>query len=488
MLVDAGTVPVAQIDAYWMQRQVSVFCSDAGKAQALAEQLLVILREEQADATACENKLVELLEYEQFDFVRLLMHNRFAIVWTTLYRRAKDEKERQLIEEQMSAHEHLLPIVDQLRGKQQKKKKAAGGTSTSAASAADTGGVQPMDQEEENVPAHWKIARKVLDLEQLAFYEGGRFMANKTVTLPPGTQRVPHKGYEEVRLPAPERPTADQLPKLVPIEQLPGWAQEVFNPRAKEGEKAKTGIKFLNPLQSAVFQKAFFSADNLLIAAPTGSGKTNTAMLCILHEIGLNRRADGTIDLDAFKIVYIAPMKSLVQEMVLNFGRRLACLGITVKELSGDQNLNKQQISQTQIIVTTPEKWDVVTRRSGDRSFTQLVRLIIIDEVHLLHDDRGPVLEAIIARSNRQVEETQQMIRLVGLSATLPNYEDVAMVLRVEESGIFHFGNAHRPVPLELTFIGIESKKAVQRFKLINEVCYEQVMMRAGKQQIIIFW
>jgi pre-mRNA-splicing helicase BRR2 len=490
MMVDAGTVPAAQIDAYWMQRQVSVFCSDASKAQALAERLLVILREEQNDATACENKLVELLEFDQFDFVRLLMHNRYVIVWTTLYRRAKDEKERRQIEEQMEAQEHLLPIIDELRGKQQKKKKASAAVpGAGAAATTDTGGVMPMDQEEdENVPAHWKIARKVLDLEQLAFYEGGRFMANKTVVLPPGTQRIPHKGYEEVQIPPPERPPPSQQPKLVPIEELPGWAQEVFNPRAKEGEKPKTGIKFLNPLQSAVFQKAFFSADNLLIAAPTGSGKTNTAMLCILHEIGLNRRADGTIDLDAFKIVYIAPMKSLVQEMVLNFGKRLACLGITVKELSGDQNLNKQQISQTQIIVTTPEKWDVVTRRSGDRSFTQLVRLIIIDEVHLLHDDRGPVLEAVIARSNRQVEETQQMIRLVGLSATLPNYEDVAMLLRVEESGIFHFGNAHRPVPLELTFVGVESKKAVQRFKLINEVCYEQVMSRAGKHQIIIFW
>ena len=64
-----------------------------------------------------------------------------------------------------------------------------------------------------------------------------------------------------------------------------------------------------------------------------------------------------------------------------------------------------------------------IERKSGERAYTQLVRLVIIDEVHLLHDSRGPVLEAIVARTIRQIESTQELVRLVGLSATLPNYE-----------------------------------------------------------------
>ena len=57
-----------------------------------------------------------------------------------------------------------------------------------------------------------------------------------------------------------------------------------------------------------------------------------------------------------------------------------------------------------QMLVTTPEKWDVVTRKStGDVALTQLVKLIIIDEVHLLHDDRGAVIESLVARTLRQV-------------------------------------------------------------------------------------
>ena len=56
------------------------------------------------------------------------------------------------------------------------------------------------------------------------------------------------------------------------------------------------------------------------------------------------------------------------------------------------------------MIVTTPEKWDVVTRKAtGDVSLSQLVRLLIIDEVHLLHEDRGAVIECLVARTLRQV-------------------------------------------------------------------------------------
>lgn len=71
----------------------------------------------------------------------------------------------------------------------------------------------------------------------------------------------------------------------------------------------------------------------------------------------------GHIDLDSFKIVYIAPMKALVQEMVGNFGNRLKPYGVQVAELTGDRQLTKQQIAETQIIVTTPEKWDIITRK-----------------------------------------------------------------------------------------------------------------------------
>ena len=56
------------------------------------------------------------------------------------------------------------------------------------------------------------------------------------------------------------------------------------------------------------------------------------------------------------------------------------------------------------MLVTTPEKWDVVTRKStGDVALSNIVKLLIFDEVHLLHDDRGSVIETLVARTLRQV-------------------------------------------------------------------------------------
>ena len=124
------------------------------------------------------------------------------------------------------------------------------------------------------------------------------------------------------------------------------WIHEAFK-----------GARTLNRIQSQIYPVAFEQDENLLVCAPTGSGKTNVAMLCILNEIGKNRDEEtGIIDTEAFKIVYIAPMKALVQEMVGNFSTRLKPYGIKVSELTGDRQLTKQQIVEMQIIINTPEK------------------------------------------------------------------------------------------------------------------------------------
>ena len=61
----------------------------------------------------------------------------------------------------------------------------------------------------------------------------------------------------------------------------------------------------------------------MLICAPTGAGKTNVALLTMLREIGKHINLDGSINKDDFKIIYISPMRSLVQEQTGSFGNRL---------------------------------------------------------------------------------------------------------------------------------------------------------------------
>ncbi|MBE3042258.1 DEAD/DEAH box helicase, partial [Candidatus Bathyarchaeota archaeon] len=224
-------------------------------------------------------------------------------------------------------------------------------------------------------------------------------------------------------------------------------------------------------------------------------------MLTVLHCIGqyltpsVSENPDATqfaFDPQDFKIVYVAPMKALAAEITGKLGKRLAWLGIKVREYTGDMHLTKQEVVQTQIIVTTPEKWDVVTRKgAGDTELVQKVRLLIIDEVHMLHDERGAVLESLVARTQRQVESTQSLIRIVGLSATLPNYVDVADFLRVNRyQGLFYFDASFRPVPLEQHFIGVKGKGkpgSRQSRENIDNVAFEKVrdMLQEGHQVMV---
>ncbi|XP_075100776.1 DExH-box ATP-dependent RNA helicase DExH14 [Nicotiana tabacum] len=294
--------------------------------------------------------------------------------------------------------------------------------------------------------------------------------------LPQGTIRKHYKGYEEVIIPP--TPTASMKPgeRLIEIKELDDFAQTAFH-----------GYKSLNRIQSRIYHTTYNSNENILVCAPTGAGKTNIAMIAILHEIK-NHFRDGYLHKDEFKIVYVAPMKALAAEVTSTFSHRLSPLNVTVRELTGDMQLSKNELEETQMIVTTPEKWDVITRKSSDMSLSMLVKLLIIDEVHLLNDDRGPVIEALVARTLRQVESTQSMIRIVGLSATLPNYLEVAQFLRVNsDTGLFFFDSSYRPVPLAQQYIGISEHNFLARNELLNEICYNKVVdsLKQGHQAMV---
>jgi len=295
-------------------------------------------------------------------------------------------------------------------------------------------------------------------------------------TLPKGTTRKVFKGYEEVHVPAIATAVAPPTEKKVFIDELPEWAQAAFE-----------GYTALNRIQSRIFTTAFTSNENMLVCAPTGAGKTNIAMISILREVSQNMIGD-TINRSDFKIVYVAPMKALAAEVTASFSRRLAPLGLSVRELTGDMQLSKKEMAETQMIVTTPEKWDVITRKGGEVSVAASVRLLIIDEVHLLNDERGPVIETLVARTTRQVESTQSMIRIVGLSATLPNYKDVATFLGVNHAtGLFYFDASYRPVPLQTSFAGVSEKNFLARSAIMDDICYQKVVdaVKRGHQAMV---
>ncbi|CAO1628538.1 unnamed protein product [Sympodiomycopsis kandeliae] len=469
---NSDELSVHDIDPFWLQRLIASHYTDEREAAEKATEAMNILSSEYS-IRDCENSLMELFDYEKFEIVQILVKNREIIVWCTKLGRADDDT-RLNIEVEMRER-GLGRILKQLRGDDKKA------TPTKV----------PIDIDDAAKERAYKITsratlapgstaqpRKAVDLEAMAFSQGAHLNSNSRVRLPQGSFKKTGKGYEEIHVPAPVK---KQVPEedLVAIPTLPAWAQPAF-----------AGAKSLNAVQSKCYPIAFGQDDPMLLCAPTGAGKTNVAMLTILHELGKWRNEEtGEFDLTGFKIVYVAPMKALVAEQADNLRQRLQPFGIVVNELTGDSQLTKQQIAETQIIVTTPEKWDVISRKSSDTSYTNLVRLMIIDEIHLLHDDRGPVLESIIARTIRKMEQMSDPVRLVGLSATLPNYKDVATFLRVNpEKGLFYFEGNYRPCPLKQEYIGVTEKKAIKRFQVMNEVTYEKTLDHASQgNPVMIF-
>eukprot|EP00051_Salpingoeca_urceolata_P033013 m.18457 g.18457 ORF g.18457 m.18457 type:complete len:2150 (-) comp5725_c0_seq1:68-6517(-) len=458
------------IDAFWLQRQLGKYSDDALESQRLATEVLEIMRTAKDERDA-ETQLVLQLGQDKFDLVKLLRRNFYTVLYCTLLAQAQSEEDKLALETKMQADPKLAPILVALKeGDTVDHEAAAKARRERARQEKLDQDLEMTDVEEAHRP------KQILQLEDLAFAQAGHFMANKKCKLPEGSSRKQRKGFEEVVVP-PLKPLKFQKgEKLIPIKELPEFAQKAFD-----------GFESLNRVQSRLCEAALKTDQNLLLCAPTGAGKTNVALLTILQLISQHLQPDGSVALDAFKAVYIAPMRSLATEMQGSFQKRLAPFGIKVSELTGDHQLSKEQIFETQVLVCTPEKWDIITRKSQN-TYTSLVGLLIFDEIHLLHDGRGPVLESIIARTRRQVESTQDQVRLVGLSATLPNYEDVAHFLDVDpRSGLFFFDNSFRPVPLEQTYVGVTEKKPIKRFQVMNEIVYDKTVANAGKNQVLIF-
>jgi pre-mRNA-splicing helicase BRR2 len=290
--------------------------------------------------------------------------------------------------------------------------------------------------------------------------------------LPKDSVRVPDKGFEEIRIPH-QLSVPDPNEQLVRISQVPEHFREAFG-----------DLKTFNRVQSKVFDYAFRSKQNMLVCAPTGAGKTIVSLLAILGLIDSYMDQDTQlINLSNFKVVYLAPMKALVAEVVATLNYRLNYLGIKAAEFTGDIHLSRQEFEDASIIVSTPEKWDVLSRKTVERQFSEKLRLLIVDEIHLLGDSRGPVLEAVISRAL-----TQEGVRVVGLSATLPNYTDVAAFMGIAgKEGLFYFNNSYRPVPLAQVYVGVSEGSGIKKATIVRDVLFRKVIERVKDHQMLVF-
>ena len=100
-----------------------------------------------------------------------------------------------------------------------------------------------------------------------------------------------------------------------------------------------------------------------------------------------------------FRCVYIAPIEALAKERYRDWEQKFGKgLELKVVELTGESATDLKLLEKGQIIISTPEKWDALSRRWKQRKLVQQVSLFIVDELHLIGGEGGPILEVIVSR------------------------------------------------------------------------------------------
>ncbi len=160
---------------------------------------------------------------------------------------------------------------------------------------------------------------------------------------------------------------------------------------------------------------------NCLIISPTGTGKTEAALLPIFHLfLNLNDKSKG------IKILYITPLRALNRDMLqrtLFWGNEL---GISIAVRHGDTSKHerrKQARNPPDMLITTPETLQILLIGRLLRNSLKNVKWVIIDEIHeLAGNERGWQLSVALERLNKIAKNFQ----IIGLSATIGNPEEIA--------------------------------------------------------------
>ncbi|XP_030877066.1 probable ATP-dependent DNA helicase HFM1 isoform X4 [Leptonychotes weddellii] len=255
--------------------------------------------------------------------------------------------------------------------------------------------------------------------------------------------------------------TENDLDSLKAVTEIPAKFRSIF----KE-------FPYFNYIQSKAFDDLLYTDRNFVICAPTGSGKT------VVFELAITRLLmEVPLPWSNIKIVYMAPIKALCSQRFDDWKEKFGPIGLNCKELTGDTVMDDLfEIQHAHIIMTTPEKWDSMTRKWRDNSLVKLVRLFLIDEVHVVKDEnRGPTLEVVVSRMKTvqslsptsENSSTVIPMRFVAVSATIPNAEDIAEWLSDGErpAVCLKMDEKHRPVKLRKVVLGFPCRSNQTEFK-----------------------
>ncbi|KAG1789378.1 uncharacterized protein HD556DRAFT_1446994 [Suillus plorans] len=285
--------------------------------------------------------------------------------------------------------------------------------------------------------------------------------------------------------------------RLRPVSELPDMFRSIF----------KFGV--FNAIQSTCFDAVLHSNENMVISAPTGSGKTVIFELSIIRMV-----TDPSSTNEATKCVYVAPTKALCTEKYKEWTAKFGSLGIPSCELTGDTvvfgkgvwgdaknariivttaRFQSAHVLKTLLTISQAEKWDSLTRNWDDHSrILSQIKLFLVDEVHILNESRGSTLEVVVSRMKARGFD----VRFLLVSATVPNIEDVASWIGSNHASsddpgqIFQFGDEYRSCKLTRFVYGVVKPKGQNDFAYAHTLdtrLFTVLQQHAVDKPILVF-
>ncbi|RJS81174.1 DEAD/DEAH box helicase [Methanophagales archaeon] len=225
---------------------------------------------------------------------------------------------------------------------------------------------------------------------------------------------------------------------------------------------------------------------DVLLIAPTGSGKTEAAVLPVFHKILEDKERNS--EEKGFYALYITPLRALNRDMLFRLEKWGDQLGINIEVRHGDTSMHerrRQALKPPDLLITTPETIQAIIPGKRLRESLKSVRYVIIDEVHeLANSKRGAQLAIALERIAELAGEFQR----ICLSATVGNPEEVAKFFAGHKK--MQVVNTVSTKTIEIDVLSPESRKKDEKdfavdHEVLSHVRTIKTVVKEGKSSLI---